>query len=486
MGIVRKQSIKNALNSYIGIILGAINTILIFPNVFYNQPEHWGLVQIVVAYAMVGATYTTFGTPRILIRYFPKVKEKGQLLFLGIILPIVGFLFTLIAYYLLRDELFNLINAPLLLQSNFNLVFILIILMSFYKVFEAHSRTHLDSVTPLFLRDVLLRVYIMILLFLHGLKFIDFTSFLNMYIMGYLLIVVILVLVLIKKNHLQIQLSLSSLDVKQIVKFGLYIVMGGATGVLVSKIDMMMIGKYLNLENVAYYALAFFVGSVIRTVGISIINIADPLIAQAWKNNEIEKIKTLYYKSSINQLIIGGFVFLGIWLNIDDIFYFLPDKFAVGKYVVLFIGFANLVQLLAGVNANIIVNSKYYKFDLYSNFILLGLTIITNMVFIPKFGINGAAFATALSIFFVNFIKVFFIYLKINIHPFGIKTVYGITIVVLTYIVVELLPSSGLQIFDISMRLLLMCLVFIPLVLRLKISEDINELALDIWMKLKK
>ena len=106
MGIVRKQSIINALSSYVGIILGAINTILIFPNVFNDQPEHWGLIQLIIAYAIVGATYTTFGTPRILIRFFPKVKEKGQLLFLGIILPIVGFLLAVIAYYLFKEELF--------------------------------------------------------------------------------------------------------------------------------------------------------------------------------------------------------------------------------------------------------------------------------------------------------------------------------------------------------------------------------------------
>jgi len=486
MGIVRKQSIRNALSSYIGIILGAINTILIFPNVFNDQPDHWGLIQIVVAYAMVGATYTTFGTPRIIVRYFPQVEKKEQLLFLGIILPVIGFLFALITYFLFREELFNLIDAPLLLQNNFNLVFILIILMSFYKVFEALSRSQLDSVTPVFLRDVLLRVYIMALLFLHGFKFIDFASFLSLYIFGYFLILLLLVIVLIKKKLLHIQLSVSSLDVKQLVKFGMYIVMGGATGVLVSKIDMMMIGKYLDLENVAYYALAFFVGSVIRTVGISIINIADPLIAHAWKNNDIEKIKTLYYKSSINQLLIGSFVFLGIWLNIDDIFYFLPDKFAIGKYVVLFIGLANLFQLVAGVNANIIVNSKYYKFDLYSNFILLGITIITNMIFIPKYGINGAAFATALSIFFVNFIKVLFIYLKINIHPFGIKTIYGIIIIILTYVITNLIPFTGIQILDIAFRSLLIGLIFVPLVLKFRISEDINDLALDAWMKVKK
>ena len=51
MGIVRNQSIKNSISFYIGMAIGAINIILIYPNVFKEQPEHWGLLSILVAYA---------------------------------------------------------------------------------------------------------------------------------------------------------------------------------------------------------------------------------------------------------------------------------------------------------------------------------------------------------------------------------------------------------------------------------------------------
>ena len=78
MGVVRNQSIKNSINFYIGMMIGAISTVFVFPNVFNNHPEHWGLIQILVSYAMVISTFSHFGIPKIFIRLFPAIKEKGS------------------------------------------------------------------------------------------------------------------------------------------------------------------------------------------------------------------------------------------------------------------------------------------------------------------------------------------------------------------------------------------------------------------------
>ena len=59
MGIVRNQSIKNSISFYFGMGIGAINTIFIYPNVFKDNPEQFGLIQILLAYAIVVATFTT-------------------------------------------------------------------------------------------------------------------------------------------------------------------------------------------------------------------------------------------------------------------------------------------------------------------------------------------------------------------------------------------------------------------------------------------
>ena len=61
MGIVRNQSIKNSISFYIGMAIGAINTVVIYPNVFNDYPEHLGLIQIIIAYAIVISTFSSLG-----------------------------------------------------------------------------------------------------------------------------------------------------------------------------------------------------------------------------------------------------------------------------------------------------------------------------------------------------------------------------------------------------------------------------------------
>ena len=119
MGIVRHQSIKNSISFYIGMAIGAINTVIIYPNVFNDRPEHFGLIQILVAYAIVVSTFTTLGIPKTFVRFFPVIKEKGQLYFLSLIIPLLGFILSLLVYFLFKEQIFELINASPLLRDNF-------------------------------------------------------------------------------------------------------------------------------------------------------------------------------------------------------------------------------------------------------------------------------------------------------------------------------------------------------------------------------
>ena len=203
---------------------------------------------------------------------------------------------------------------------------------------------------------------------------------------------------------------------------------------IVTRLDMLMIGYLLDLEQVAFYTLAFYIGNAIAIPGRSVISISVPLIYKAWENQDFKEIDLIYSKSAINQLIVSGLLFLVVWLNIDEVLSLLPEKFSYGKWVVFYIGLAQLVNMSCGVNGAIIVNSKYYKFDLYTNLILLFITVLLNFLLIPIFGINGAAMATAVSIVLFNLIRIIIIYYKMKIQPFSKKTLITVLILFLIYL----------------------------------------------------
>ena len=77
--------------------------------------------------------------------------------------------------------------------------------------------------------------------------------------------------------------------------------------------------------------------------------ISTPLLAQAWKRNDISQIEEIYKKSSLNLLIVGCFLFLLIWCNLDFIYQIIPrhEVYETGKWVVLMVLFSQPGQELA-------------------------------------------------------------------------------------------------------------------------------------------
>ena len=53
MGVVRLQSIKNSVSFYLGMAIGAINTVFIYPYAFEDNPEYFGLIQVIIAYSIL-------------------------------------------------------------------------------------------------------------------------------------------------------------------------------------------------------------------------------------------------------------------------------------------------------------------------------------------------------------------------------------------------------------------------------------------------
>ncbi len=479
MGIVREQSVKNSISFYIGMVVGAINTVIIYPNVFKDNPEYFGLIQILLAYAIVISTFTTFGIPKIFLRFFPAIKDKGQLYFLSLITPIIGFLLATLLYVLFKEEIFYFLNATVLLKNNFFYIIFLVFFIGFYEVLTSISRSFLHSAIPVFLNEVFLKIYSMSTLLLHWFGFLDFSTFLKIYFLGYFLKFAIIFIIQFFNNQFSLSFTLKDLQLKRMLSYGLYVLIGGAAMIIVTRLDLMMIGSLLDLQQVAFYTVAFFIGNAIMVPGKSIVAISTPLIAKAWENQDFSEIQNLYSKSSINQLIIGGIFFLCVWINIDAVFDLLPDKFRVGKWVVFYIGLSQLFNISTGVNGAIIMNSKYYRYDLYTSIFLVFLTIITNFFLIQKYGINGAAMATAISVFLFHFTRVILLKIKMNMHPFSYKTIYTIILLILIYFLLIFLPNTGYALFDIFWKSLVALLIFGPLVLYFNLSDDISLMMKD-------
>src|SRR5690606_25364157 len=131
------------------------------------------------------------------------------------------------------------------------------------------------------------------------------------------------------------------------------------------------------------FAIATYFGSVIQIPARSILRVSSSVIADAWRNNDLANIKDVYHKTCLNQFIIGILLLLGICVNIDPLMALLPPEYAEGRYVIVLMSLGYLIDMATGANGIIIATSKYFRYDTYFMFLLVIVTFITNMAFIP-------------------------------------------------------------------------------------------------------
>jgi O-antigen/teichoic acid export membrane protein len=238
----------------------------------------------------------------------------------------------------------------------------------------------------------------------------------------------------------------------------------------------MMVSAMLGLESNAIYTTAFYIATVIEIPRRALSQITMPLISKAFEQYEINEVAKLYRKTSINQFIIGSLVLIGVWINLDSIFSLMPkgENYELGKWIVIIVGSGKLIDMLCGPSSEIIVLSKYYQFNIILILTLATIVILSNNILIPLYGIEGAAWGSALALVLFNLVKFIFIYIKYQIQPFEWATLKVLCIGILTYILNTFLPPQENIFIDIFFRSSVVTVFFSWLIIWSKASEDAN------------
>jgi O-antigen/teichoic acid export membrane protein len=179
---------------------------------------------------------------------------------------------------------------------------------------------------------------------------------------------------------------------------------------------------------------------------------------------------------SINLLVAGLLLFGAAWVSVDELFKIIPNGTAVaaGKYVLLFVGLSRLVEMGTGLNNYMVYYSRYYLWSLISLGVLGLANLALNILLIPRFGMNGAAIATLLSVTCYNAVSVGLVWLKFRLFPFSGNTLKAIALAIGVYGLVCLIPGTGMALVDIVLHSGAYVLVLGLLILKFEISPDLN------------
>jgi O-antigen/teichoic acid export membrane protein len=488
VGIVIKQSAYASAINYVGVIIGAINLIFLFPAFFETQQI--GLYKAIFSMATILAPFAEVGLARSTLRYFSRfnksAKTRGRFLSLILILGALSITIFILLFQLVDQWVFSFFeeNAPEL-RDHYWAIIVLVGLFTYLSIFEAYYKALLNVVIPTLMKEFFLRIVVSLLVSLYFLDYISFGSFINYSILSYALSLTILIIYLLHKKQLHFNFSIFQIEksfLKHLLKYMFFIMAGSIGSVIVLGIDQLMVTSYLGLGSNAIYFIAFYMASVIEIPKRAISQMSDSVIATAFEFERMDEIKIIYKQSSINQLILGSFVYLLVVSNLDNIYDIMPsgETYESGKWVVILIGLGKIMDMGFGVNSEIIISSKLYRTNIVFVIILAFFTIFLNAAFIPIYGLEGAALATLISLFIFNFIKMLFIWNRFKFQPFSKGTLTSLLISAITLLVAYFLPTLENVYLNTLMITIVLSLVFGVLIIALKPSKEINKILVHL------
>ena len=260
LGIIRQQTIKGSAISYVGAILGLVNTGILFPRIL--SEDQIGLLNWLVAITTIAAQFSSFGFNNVTARLFPYFRNEKQrhngFLFILFWVGMVGFMLSLISYFVLQPVAVDIYKDDSSLYLDYLYYLIPLVFFTLYfNLFDGYNRMMYDAVSGTFFRDIVFKLINLSIILLFWQNILDFSQFVFFYVLAFCLPTVLLFLLLIKRKQISFTPNLKFVRPnlrKSMISVSLYGILNGLSDKLANQIDRIMIVSYVGLGANGIYA----------------------------------------------------------------------------------------------------------------------------------------------------------------------------------------------------------------------------------------
>ena len=491
MGIIVRQSVRGAFWSYFGIAVGYINVGIIMPQ--FLDTAQIGLIQIFLALSLIFSQFGTLGFTSVINRTFPKFRDPDHhnrgFLFLALVTGFVGFAISVAGFFLLKPWIIetNLEKSPLLVDYLY-LLLPLVLMRLLFTLLDNYNKVLFDAVTGTFWMEFMHKVINLVLIIIFALGWLSFRQFFFGYILSLSLPVVPLIIVLFRRGEFNLKPQPDFLDkplrreLGEVMTFGF---VNGLAGILLVNVDKILVNQYLSLEEVGIFGVCALFATLIKVPFNSLSKISVGIIAEAWKRNDRAHIQEIYQKSALGQAIVGTLIFVGIMVNLHNIFRILPPEYSSGKPVLVIYSAGMLLVTIIGMASVITETSRYFRVTTYALSFSVVVQFVLSYLLIPRFGITGAAVATVSSIMLNFVLQALLQKVAFGIVGLNRKLFLVVLVGIISYFSGMLLPHLSL-IMDIILRSGIVAFLYVLLIILLKVLPELNVYFAETMNRLKK
>ena len=205
---------------------------------------------------------------------------------------------------------------------------------------------------------------------------------------------------------------------REVLLFALPGLLTSVVGVVASTVDRYMIGYMIGPSQTAVYAAAVQLGAV-SSLALSAVNsIFAPLIAHLYHRRAFEELRRIYVQAT-KWITAANFFVLGlVLLFAGELMGIAGPEFVAGGRALVWVCLGQMVNSAVGSVGYINTMTGHPSYGMYVSFFTTGLNVGLNWLFIPHWGIEGAAVATMVSLALWNLLSFALLYRNLRMHPY--------------------------------------------------------------------
>ena len=202
---------------------------------------------------------------------------------------------------------------------------------------------------------------------------------------------------------------------KKMLSISLPMLLTGSMFYLLQWADTLILGIYLPESKVGIYNVSMKISLVTTILLFSINSYAAPKFSECYSTGNLSKLKKIIYYTTGLMFYTSLPILILVLFFSNNILAIFGDEYIIAKYSLIFLSIGQFINAISGSVGYILQmtnNQKTFQYIMMSSVIL---NIVLNILLIPSFGINGAAFSSMLSYMLWNILGIIFIYKKLSI-----------------------------------------------------------------------
>jgi O-antigen/teichoic acid export membrane protein len=245
--------------------------------------------------------------------------------------------------------------------------------------------------------------------------------------------------------------------------------------------EVIVLGLLAPAATIGIFGVAKRLSTVIGALLTSVTVLFNPMVADLHHRGRTGELNRLFKTSSRWLFTLGWPVCLVEMLFAPEIVRVFGKSFASGAPALVILAIGQLVNVGTGAASNLLVMAGRARLTLVTSILFLGLSLLLDLLLIPRHGLLGAAVANAVAMVVVNLLRLWLVHRVLGLGPYDRRFLRPLAAGLAAGAAAYLLPLPGLHgPLELGVRCLLLGVLYLGSLAALGIEQEDRQVARDI------